>query len=46
MSEWWQFNQQSIELAAAVAIISGILFAITHEATKSLMARIKNYFKK
>ena len=44
MNEWRQFNKESLYLGSVIAVISGPLFALTHEGTKWLIFYIKDRF--
>ena len=46
MSEFWALNKESIALASIIALVTGPLWAIGHEATKWLIYYIKAKFQK
>lgn len=46
MTEFWEFNKESIYLAAVVSVVSGILWPIFHEVTKWAIFRIKDRISK
>lgn len=44
IQDWWTWNKDSIYLGCVIAVLSGPIFAVGHELTKSVIFYIKAKF--